>query len=166
MVERGGSIGTAAQTGTEVEEMGNAEVEAIADELIGRNSFMSDGTRILTERQLMRKIKDEFRCLPEVPLDGLPPDAIEYVIERHIALLLKNIKLTGFQREAYVLHLQGWAASDIAAHVGISRQRVNDAILFARRETLRVRDKYAGLHEVYWREVHRYIYRKPRSKRT
>ena len=166
MVERGGSIGTAEWTGAEAEEMGNAEVEAMADELLSRNHFTSDGTRIFTERQLMRKIRDEFGWVPEAPLDGLPPEAIEYLIERHIALLLKNIKLTRFQREAYVLHLQGWAASDIAAHIGISRQRVDDAILFARGETLRVRDKYAGLHEVYWREVHRHIYRKPRSKMT
>lgn len=166
MVERGVSIGTVTRTGAEAEEMGNAQAEAMADDLLGRNRFTSDRTRIFTELQLMRKIKDEFHLLPEAPLDGLPPEAIEYLIERHIALLLKNIKLTRFQREAYGLHLQGWAASDIAGHIGISRQCVNDAILFARGETLRVRDKYAGLYEVYWREVHRYIYRKPRSKRT
>ncbi|MDO8682389.1 MAG: hypothetical protein Q7N50_02770 [Armatimonadota bacterium] len=140
-------------------------LEDAADGMLADCEFMPGDTQLFTERQLIRKIKRDIARAPAAEPEGIPNEVAEYLIDRHISLLLKNARLTKFQRRVYSLYLRGGSPSEIARESGISRQRVANAILTARQEVSARRNKYAGLHEVYWKEVRRHIYRKPRHRR-
>lgn len=136
--------------------------EAEADELLAGETL--DGIRVLTERQLLRKIREEISRLPEARVDQLSAQVVDYIMSRREEQLLCRVKLSRPQREAFCLSLRGHAPSDISKRVGISRPRVVVALFDASQQIKRSRDKYEGLWEVYWSEVHRHVYRKPRHK--
>jgi hypothetical protein len=128
-----------------------------------RDDRFLDGVRIYSERDLVRKIKKEMQRLPNVGPDDLPDEVTEYLIDRHIESVIRGVALSGLQTSVYTMHLRGFTVNDIARQLRVSRQRVSSVILQVKRAVAaRRNDKYAGLYEVYWREVNRYIYRKPR----
>ncbi|MDO8585572.1 MAG: hypothetical protein Q7T82_00880 [Armatimonadota bacterium] len=136
-------------------------LEAQADERLSEHGFALGNIRLFTERKLLRKILREAEWAPRTAEDGLPDEVFDYLIERHMSHI-KAAGLTRLQLRIYELFLRGMAVTEIASRLRLSRQRVSKAIQAARSEALKRRSKYEGLQEVYWREVRRYVYRKPR----
>jgi hypothetical protein len=143
-------------------DVSGAEVELEADRLLAGETL--DGIRVLTERQLLRKIREEISRLPEARLDQLSAQVVDYMMQQHERQLLGCVKLSQSQKEAFCLSLRGLNPSDISRRVGVSRTRVVVALFDATQQIKRSPDKYEGLWEVYYSEVHRNVYRKPRHK--
>ena len=137
-------------------------LEAEADRLLAEHSFELHDVRLFTQRRLERKIRNELRRLPHAGQETLPAVVCEYILERHIRLLLEGIDLSGLQRSTYALYVWGLRPSEIAGRLGVSPRRAARAIVAAGRAIGAGRFRYAGLYEVYWSEVHRCVYRKPR----
>jgi DNA-directed RNA polymerase specialized sigma24 family protein len=120
--------------------------------------------RTYSESQLFRKIRDEKQRWPVVDEDTPSEQMCRHVRIRHLAALMKAAKLTPVQRKAFILCLNGASVRDLANILRISGPRVYRLLSVMRRKLSNARtDRYYGLHEVYWQEVRRYVYRKPRS---
>jgi len=138
------------------------EREAAADSLIKSSGGAKIG--IYTEKQLTRKLRDEDKKLPVVSEAQVPPSLAAYLYEKSAAGLLRNSGLNELDLIACRLMLLEYDFCDIAKRLGIHRNRVFrlrnrlKKILKAQRNL----DRYYGLWEVYWQEVNRHIYRKPR----
>jgi hypothetical protein len=133
------------------------ELERLADEMLARSNGRAPA---LTQAQLFRKMKRDAARAAEIDPIGLPDAVWEYLLERHISQRLKGLRLTRIQRMIYAAHLRGLPLTDIADLFAVSRQTIHRSLRRARaEESSRAADKYAGWQEVYWQEVHRYIYR-------
>ena len=141
---------------------GRVPEEVEADNLLAAHSFELDDVRLFTERQLARRIKREALLFSRTYGGGLPAAVCEFILEKHINLLLENVSLNRLQRRAYTLYLRGLPEPAIARRLRVSRTRAMTLILKASRKIGQTKFKYAGLYEVYLSEVNRYIYRKPR----
>ena len=155
-IARGGKSGA---------EDGAAELESLADAELSAHGFMLGEVRLFTERRLLRKMTRDYSRAPDLHDDDLPGQVLDYLIDRRISQVTRGAGLTGLQRTVYGLHLRGLSVTQITEEVGLSRQRVSIAILMARDQIRKTRDPYEGLQEVYWREVRRPIYRKPRHRK-
>jgi len=137
------------------EDLANAELSA--------HGFALGNVRLFTETGLQVKIRREARRFPEICVDDIPSEILEYLFDRWIARHLSGCRLTRLQRAVYELHLRGLSITEIAEQMGQSRQCVQTTLLIAQEQRRQRRpDKYDGLQEVYWQEVRRHIYRKPR----
>jgi hypothetical protein len=160
-------VGTARRN--DLQEMGldgdrrKVSLETLADREIGKHGHSLGSIRLFREIRLQHKAQREAKQSREVLVDDIPNEVLEHLFEQWIARQLSQCKLTRFQRAVYEMNLRGLSVAEIAAQVGQSRQRIS-AILSDTRHTVRNRpcDKYDGLEQVYWQEVRRYIYRKPR----
>ena len=139
-----------------------ASLESAADELLAKEGFALGDIPLLTERGLLRKMRREMDRAPVLPEDALSEQECEYLIERYIRQLGKDKKLTRMQLRVYELFLRRLPLSDIAQRLGLTRQRVRHALQTARSHEDNKQGKYDGLQQIYWREVRRYVYRKPR----
>ena len=139
-----------------------ASLQKAADELLAKEGFTLGDIPLLTERGLFRKIRREINRAPVLAEDALPEQVCEYLIERYIRQLGKDKKLTRMQLKVYELFLRRLPLSDIAQRVGLTRQRVRHALQTARNHADNAQGKCDGLQQIYWREVRRYVYRKPR----
>jgi len=141
---------------------GGQSEEEIADAIIK----VCGGTRIglYSERQLARKIRDESAYIPQLADATCPAVVKEYISKRLVYRVLWESGLTGLERRVCVLLLDGFSREAAARHLGITGQRVGHLLLRIRAliEARPRYDPYFGLHEVYWAEVNRHIYRKPR----
>lgn len=119
--------------------------------------------RVYSEKQLDRKMRDEHARLPVVSEDA-PSDRLCRSIElRYLAFVARTAKLSPIERKVFILGVNRASLRQIAAILGISRQRAAGLLFKVKCKLARVkRSKYYGLHEVYWQEVRRNIYRKPR----
>ena len=144
----------------------DARLEREADRLLAEHGMRLDGAQLYTQKGLLQKITRELRRLPEAEPDGLSARASEFLMGRFIQSRLDSAGLSGARRSVYALRLRGLTISEIAALTGLSRQCVLNTTSLAKRKDRRSSDRYAGLHEVYWREVRRYVYRKPRRGRV
>jgi hypothetical protein len=138
-------------------------LETLADKEISRHGHGLGSIRLFSETRLQHKARREAGRFREVLVDDIPDEVVEHLFEQWIARQLSQCKLTRFQRAVYEMNLRGLSVAEIAGQVGQSRQRIS-AILSDTRHTVRnrPRDKYDGLEQVYWQEVRRYVYRKPR----
>lgn len=136
--------------------------EARADLLIRKCGGASIG--LYSEKQLARKIRDEDARLPVVREWDALPTLADHLFRRLAGRIVREFGLTRLESRVCRLLLDGNSPSDAAGILGMSRQRFARLLLRVRaavEKRLR-RDRYYGLHEVYWQEVNRYIYRKPR----
>lgn len=120
---------------------------------------------VYSEEQLNRKIRLEQRRMPVVSEDTPPDNFCHYVGARHVSLLMRNAKLSPLERKVFMLSLYGASLSQMANAAGVSRASISRTTAVIKRKLRSaVNDKYHGLHEVYWSEVRRHIYRKPAHK--
>jgi DNA-directed RNA polymerase specialized sigma24 family protein len=138
-------------------------LEALADRELSAQGFNLEDTKLFTEKGLQRKAWREARQWPEICADDIPEQVLEYLFDQWVAQQLSGCRLTRPQRAVYELHLRGLSIAEIAAGTGQNRQQVSTMILLARKQARKRRpSNYDGLQEVYWQEVRRHIYRKPR----
>lgn len=117
---------------------------------------------VYAENQLDRKMRRERSKLPVLSEDTPSDEFCRCVGRQHVSALLRTAKLTPLERKVFMLGLHGASLSQTANLLGISRQRMcYTAACLKKKMQIAARDKYYGLHEVYWREVRRYVYRKP-----
>ena len=140
--------------------------EEIADAIIERCGGARAG--IYSERQMMRKMRDERSHLPKVAEIAHQPIVAEYILEKLTDRLLRESGLSRLERRMCILLLEGYSRLQAAGMLGISRQRGQQLFLRIRAviEARPRRDPYHGLYEVYWQEVNRHVYRKPRLEWT
>ena len=140
-----------------------ADLEAQADQILSAHGSELDGARLFSEKRLLRKMRRELDYRPHVAEDDPPEEVIGYLIERHISQALQVTGLTRLQLKVYELFLRGVSISEITRRLKLSPQRIRMALQTARSHARKTRGKYDGLYEVYWSEVRRYVYRKPRN---
>jgi hypothetical protein len=143
----------------------HGDLEGLADAELSAHGFMLGKVKLFTEKRLLRKITREENRAPDVSDDDLPNEVLEYLIERRVSQVIRGAGLTRLQRTVYGLYLRGLTVTQITDKIGLSRQRVSIAVLMARDKVRKTRDPHEGLQEVYWSEVRRPIYRKPRHRR-
>ena len=136
------------------------QLENEADRLLRETN---DGVRTYTERQLARKIRLETPKLPEIEETALPNEAVEYLLRRQVELLVDSARLSRLQAAVLSLALQGWSTRQISARFGIPYTTTKRLLASGRRRIARSPSPYDGLYEVYWSEVHRYVYRRRRT---
>ena len=145
----------------DITEIGLTE-EEIADGIIRDCGGAKIG--LYSERQLARKMRDESTRLSHIAEAEFPTIASAFLFERLVIRVLWESGLSALERKVCGMLLSGYTRSEIARRLGMSKQRVG--YLFLRiRAAIEARpryDPYFGLYEVYWAEVNRYIYRKPR----
>ncbi|MBI2844539.1 MAG: hypothetical protein HYX78_14180 [Armatimonadetes bacterium] len=137
-------------------------LEDAADELLGG---APGGARIYSERALTRKIRTESVRLKIVDETQLPEITLDYLLHSQIRLLIDSSRLTRFQASVLALSLTGWDITDIASRFRLGYNRVARALQIAERKVSEGGSPYDGIYEVYWQEVHRYIYRRRRTGR-
>ena len=137
------------------------ELEEAADRII--TELGDSRQRIYSERQLARKIRLEEARMSEVEETSLPPLAVDYIIHEQARLLISAAKLNKLQGAVLILVLEGFSVIDISCKFSIPCCLVERELRRARNRIKRARSPYDGLYEVYWSEVHRYVYRKPRA---
>lgn len=134
------------------------QLEEASDKLLSEQT--GDGARCYTEKQLSRKIRLEDKRLPVSDGSYIPSEAYDYLLHSQMRLMVEGAKLTKLQASALELALLGYKAREIAEAYGISAKTIESALRAARSKLSRSRSPYDGLYEVYWSEVHRYVYRK------
>lgn len=122
-----------------------------------------NGTRIYSEQSLARKMRIEAERSEVIHETAMPDAAANYLLSQQIWHYVKTRALTRLQASVLSLSLRGWGARDIASEFRIPYSAVERALRVAKWRIARGESKYDGLYEVYWREVHRYIYRKRRT---
>jgi hypothetical protein len=138
-------------------------LEALANAELRAHCFALENARLFTEAGLQRKIRSDARRSQEICVDDIPSEILDYLFDQWIASQLSGCRLTRLQRVVYELHLRGLSIMEIANQTGQSRRHVPTTLRIAREQARkRQPDKYDGLQEVYWQEVRRHIYRKPR----
>jgi hypothetical protein len=133
------------------------QVEQAADELL-RN--LNSEHRIYTEKQLARKTRLERMKLPDLDDTTMPTEAAEYLLRGQIELMVQSARLSKFQGAVLTLALEGQTMQEIATSSKIPYHTIARTIRIARSRVAKVHSPYDGLYEVYWHEVHRYVYRK------
>jgi DNA-directed RNA polymerase specialized sigma24 family protein len=146
-------------TAKEWQKTTSQQLEETADQLLSESE---NGQRTYTERALARKIRLEERHLPEMNETAMPGPAIDYIQRRQMALLVDSARLTRPQAAVLTLALQGWDPCEIADEFSLPYEKVIRQLRIARARVENGGSPYDGLYEVYWREVHRYVYRKGR----
>ncbi len=134
--------------------------EEIADSFL---SPQSKDVRIYTEQALARKIRQERRRMQDFDETAIPESAAAYILKRQIELTIASAGLTRFQAAVMTMAMMGWNATDIAARFGLPYHKILRALRISRRKIKKGSSPYYGLWEVYWSEVMRRGYRKPRS---
>lgn len=143
-------------------EKARIDLEEVADRLLAETH--GPGRRAYTERQLARKIRLEDRRMIEVEETSLPTVVVDYILREHARLLVSSAVLSKLQAAVLTLSIRGLRPIDIAAEFGVPYWLVDRALRQARARLMDGSSPYEGLYEVYWSEVHRYIYRRPRGK--
>jgi len=134
------------------------QLEEASDRLLCE--LAGDGVKCYTEKQLSRKIRLEDKRLPESDGCYIPSEAYDYLLHSQIRLMVEGAKLSKLQASVLELALLGYRVKEIAEEYGISAKTIESALRSARFKLSRTRSPYDGLYEVYWSEVHRYVYRK------
>jgi len=160
MIGEDATAGRDASTHNDWREDTRRKLEQEADRLL---TELVDGTRPYTERQLARKIRLEESRLPETDETAVPQVVVDYLLKRQAELLASSARLSRLQAAALALALQGLSARQIAVRIRIPYGMVRRALRAARRRIASRPSPYDGLYEVYWSEVNRYIYRKPKK---
>lgn len=134
------------------------QLEEAADNLLAE---ISDGPRVYTEHALARKIRLEHERIATEETDELetPVVALDYLLVKQVRLMIESAKLTKLQAAVLSLILYGWDPADVAERFGISYDRALRLLRIAMMRVERGGSPYDGLYEVYWSEVHRYVYR-------
>jgi CRP-like cAMP-binding protein len=135
--------------------------EEAADSIISRNM---ENTRIYTEKALARKIRLEQKHMLDFDDTALPESAAHYILKSHIRLTVSSAGLTKFQSAVTTLAMMGWSPRDIADHFELPYHKIIRALRIAQRKIKHGTSPYHGLWEVYWSEVRRRGYRKPRGR--
>jgi len=139
----------------------SAQLEETADLLtVGK----TQSARIYTEKALTRKIRLERSRQFDFDETALPDSAAHYILKSHIKIAISSAHLTKFQSAVVALEMMGWSAADISEHFNLPYYKITRAIRIARRKIRRGSSPYDGLWEVYWSEVRRRGYRRPRSR--
>ncbi len=146
------------------EAVASGNCELAADILIGLCGGSSIG--VYTEKQLSRKIRDEDKQIPNVPEEQAPSSVGAYIFERSALQFIRSARLNRTESIACAMMFAGFKLCDIAGRLHIHRnkvarikKRLRSALI-----SLQYLDQYYGLWEVYWQEVNRHIYRKPRME--
>jgi hypothetical protein len=132
-------------------------MEQVADELL-RDFNQED--RIYTEQQLERKIRLEQSRYSNQNVITIPNEAAEYLLRKQVELMVQSAKLSKLQGAILVLTLEGLTVHEIATSTKIPHHIVARTLRIARYRISKAHSPYDGLYEVYWNEVHRYVYRK------
>lgn len=132
------------------------QLESAADALLAE---MDDGAKTYTEKALARKIRIEDKRLDELEELATPKVAIDYLMISQVQLLINSAKLTKLQGAMLVMALYGWDPNDISHKFNLPYDRVIRLLRITRGRVARGGSPYDGLYEVYWSEVHRYVYR-------
>jgi DNA-binding NarL/FixJ family response regulator len=132
-------------------------VEEIADDLIGG---VEKGPRVYTERQLARKIRLEDARMSRIDETAMPDRAADYLLRKQLQQEALSARLTKAQAALLALVIEGWSAADISQRFGMSYDNVRRRLRLLKKRLESGGSPYDGLYEVYWREVHRYVYRK------
>ncbi|MEN6371123.1 MAG: LuxR C-terminal-related transcriptional regulator [Armatimonadota bacterium] len=133
-------------------------LEEAADELL--REAAGGRKRVYTEKQLARKIRLESKRIPDAGECCLPTEALDYLLRKQIKLMIDCSRLSKLQAAVLFMILEGYSLTEIAQNYDISYDSVRRALRIARNKLSRRSSPYDGLYEVYWSEVHRYIYRK------
>jgi hypothetical protein len=132
------------------------EVEAASSALMEA----VEGVRVYTERQLARKCRLEQARLPEIEETAMPRLAADYLARQQVMLLVESARLTKLQASLLGHLVEGWQLADISREYGIPYTELVRRYRILRRKIEAGGSPYDGLYEVYWREVHRHVYRK------
>ncbi len=120
----------------------------------------SDGTRVYTERQLARKIRLEDRRIPEMDETAIPKLAADYLVRKQLAQMAHSATLSKAQAALLALAVEGWSPVDISRRFDIPYDEVLRRLRIIRKRLQSGGSPWDGLYEVYWQEVHRYVYRR------
>ncbi|MEN6521256.1 MAG: sigma factor-like helix-turn-helix DNA-binding protein [Armatimonadota bacterium] len=133
-------------------------LEEAADEMLREEA--GGRKRVYTEKQLARKIRLESKRIPDAGECCLPAEALDYLLRKQISLMIDCSRLSKLQAAVLFMVSEGYSLTEIAKDFDISYDSVRRALRTARSRLSRNNSPYDGLYEVYWSEVHRYIYRK------
>lgn len=134
-------------------------LEEAADILL-REAADDERKRVYTERQMARKMRLESKRILEAGECCLPTEVTDYLLKKQIRLMIDCSRLSKLQAAVLCLTVEGHSLGEIAGNFEIPYDSVQRALRVARRKLSRNNSPYDGLYEVYWSEVHRYIYRK------
>lgn len=138
-----------------------AQLEETADSLVAKETQYA---RIYSEKALARKIRLERSRTLDFDETALPDSAAHYILKSHIKIAISSAPLTKFQSAVIALEMMGWSAKDISERFRLPYHKIIRTIRIARRKISRGVSPYDGLWEVYWSEVRRRGYRRPRSR--
>ena len=148
---------------TDWRDQARAELEETANQLLAE---LSDGEgRVYTERQLARKMQLEAERMPEVEETASPSIVVDHILREHTKLLISSAKLNKLQAAVLTIALSGLRVVDIAIEYDIPYWLVDSTLRQAQIKLKNKHSPYDGLYEVYWSEVHRYVYRVPSKSR-
>jgi hypothetical protein len=136
---------------------GAIEMEEVGDILLANVVGLGRESRIYTEVQLERKMRDEHARLPKIQECGVAPEVTEYLFERQLDDLIDVSRLTALQEICFRLCFAGLKGKDMASTLGLAPARTALALRIARRKVRAACEegKYAGWYEVYLSEVKR-----------
>jgi DNA-directed RNA polymerase specialized sigma24 family protein len=119
---------------------------------------------IYTEARLARKIRREDRRRPSTHIGPQPDQTASFAVERRLDDLVNVARLTAIEEICFRLCYAGRGPRSISSGLGLPCRTVRRRLKSARKKLVRAYSEgpYAGWHEVYLSEVHRYVYRAPR----
>lgn len=133
------------------------DLETTADILLQGAGVLGRPDGIYTQKQIIRKIRNEQQHMPRLDECELPPEMASYIFQRQIDDLIDAANLTQVQEIIYRLFTGGLKCAEIARTLKIRRQ-----IVFAHLKSARGKIKaaykdgiYAGWLEVYLGEIRR-----------
>lgn len=133
-------------------------LEMIADVLLmstGRDKMQPVFSEAQLERKRRRAAKAEECTAPAFP-EGCGMSDIAEVEE-----LLNEAHLSDREKSAWKMRFEGYCVSEIARSLQVSSPTIERLLRSAEYRIRSVRQGFFGFNEVYYREIHRYIYRQP-----
>jgi DNA-binding CsgD family transcriptional regulator len=152
------------QVGSRAVDRREKTMQQLEEEADGILEGLDGSMRVYSEKQLARKIRLEECRMPVVGETDLPAEVADYLLACQLRHMIETARLTRLQGAVMGCVLMGWSAEEIASRFGIALQKVKRALKAARRRIAQRGSHYDGLYEVYWSEVHRYVYRKPAGR--
>lgn len=137
---------------------------ARADELLRSAELLGRMRGVYSDLHLTRKIRRETRKNRQRSLPA-SHDMNSIVVDMWLDELIRIGRLSAVEEECFRLFFAGQTARRIASELRLSYRIACRRLASARVKLQRAFDQgpHAGWQEVYLAEVHRYVYRAPRS---
>ena len=133
------------------------DLEEAADKILASAGAIGKENGIYTNRQLSRKIRNEYSRLPEIDEGSVSSDFLEYISEKQLEEVIDVAALSAMQEICFRLHIAGLSLKEIAKSLDVHTATMASSLRLAKRKVKHAceQGKYAGWYEVYLSEIRR-----------